>query len=76
MKRPNIKDKKYLCQNYKGEDDVNWLLYADDLDTHIDTLMEDSMFLAALETAGVDNWDGYEYAQEIMDNWVEENKLL
>jgi len=34
------------------------------------------MFLAALETAGVDNWDGYEYAQEIMDNWVEENKLL
>ncbi len=26
------------------------------------TLLQDSQFLRALEAAGVDNWDGYEYA--------------
>lgn len=27
-----------------------------------DQLLEDSEFLAALEAAGVDNWEGYEFA--------------
>lgn len=31
-----------------------------------DSLVEDSDFLLALEAAGVDNWDGYENAQDIM----------
>ena len=28
-------------------------------------LKEDSAFLSALEQAGVDNWDGYDFAREI-----------
>ena len=31
-----------------------------------DTLCRDSEFLNALELCGVDNWDGYEEAQEMM----------
>lgn len=30
-------------------------------------LIEDSRKLAALEGAGVDNWEGYDYAMELMD---------
>ena len=30
-------------------------------------LKQDQDFLRALEGAGVDNWDGYEFAQEAMD---------
>ncbi len=30
-------------------------------------LIEASKFLEALQAAGVDNWNGYEYAQEIME---------
>ena len=28
---------------------------------------EDSEFLSCLEAAGVDNWEGYSYAQEMME---------
>jgi len=28
------------------------------------SLLEDAKFLQCLENAGVDNWDGYEWAQE------------
>lgn len=31
-------------------------------------LLEDRFKLAALEAAGVDNWEGYEFAQEELDN--------
>ena len=30
-------------------------------------LMEDARWLRALEMAGVDNWDGMDYAREIYD---------
>jgi hypothetical protein len=30
-----------------------------------DELMSDSLFLSCLEAAGVDNWDGYEIAQDM-----------
>lgn len=32
-------------------------------------LVEDSAFLDALSAAGVDNWDGYDHAQEILEEW-------
>ena len=32
-----------------------------------DELMHDSLFLSCLDAAGVDNWDGYDYAREMMD---------
>lgn len=31
-------------------------------------LLDDSEFLGALRAAGVDNWDGYDYALELMDD--------
>lgn len=32
----------------------------------------DELWLEALDRAGVDNWSGYEYAQEIYDELLEE----
>lgn len=34
----------------------------------------DSMFLSALQNTGVDNWEGYEYAQELLEEWNDENE--
>ena len=31
-------------------------------------LKSDSKFLDYLQAAGVDNWDGYDYAQELMED--------
>lgn len=30
-------------------------------------MIDDQIFLQCLQAAGVDNWDGYEYAQEMME---------
>lgn len=35
-------------------------------------LREETQFLDALRAAGVDNWDGYQHAQEIMEEWNDE----
>ena len=35
-------------------------------------LLEDSARLSALRAAGVDNWEGYDYAMEILREWEEE----
>ena len=32
-----------------------------------DSLLEDRKWLQALENAGVDNWEGYDYARELMN---------
>jgi len=32
-----------------------------------ESLLEDSNWLNALENAGVDNWDGYSFAQELLE---------
>jgi hypothetical protein len=40
-----------------------------------DRLLKDSDFLEALRQAGVDNWDGYDYAFEIIERWEKEDKL-
>jgi len=39
----------------------------------LDQLFEDSQFLAALLAVGVDNWDGYEEAQNIVEQRDEED---
>jgi len=31
-----------------------------------DELLYDSLWLSCLKAAGVDNWDGYDYAREMM----------
>ena len=35
-------------------------------------LLEDSSRLSALRAAGVDNWEGYDYAMELLREWEEE----
>ena len=37
-----------------------------------DELIEDQRFLRALEAAGVDNWEGYEIAQDRLEEWDNE----
>lgn len=37
-----------------------------------ESLLEDRRFLRALEAAGVDNWEGYQYAFEDEDEFDEE----
>ena len=32
-----------------------------------ESLVEDRKWLQALENAGVDNWEGYDYARELMN---------
>jgi hypothetical protein len=32
-----------------------------------DSLLEDRKWLQALESAGVNNWEGYDYARELMN---------
>jgi hypothetical protein len=36
-------------------------------------LLERDEWLSALEVAGVDNWDGYEIAMEIQQEWNNEH---
>ncbi len=35
--------------------------------TEYNELLEDKKFLEALQAAGVDNWEGYEEAQQMME---------
>ena len=37
-----------------------------------DSLSEDSRWLSALECAGVDNWEGYGIAKDMLAEWDEE----
>lgn len=39
-----------------------------------ESLLEDRRFLRALEAAGVDNWEGYQYAFEDEDELDEEDE--
>lgn len=34
----------------------------------------DSMFLSSLQYEGVDNWEGYKYAQERLEEWENESE--
>ncbi|GAA3172464.1 hypothetical protein [Nonomuraea salmonea] len=41
----------------------------DRLKGRIDAMEDDCTLLSALQAAGVDNWDGYGYAHELMREW-------
>ncbi|WFZ78549.1 hypothetical protein MQM1_067 [Aeromonas phage vB_AsaP_MQM1] len=40
-----------------------------ELESHIDDAEDDAEWLSALESAGVDNWEGYEFALDIRREW-------
>ena len=44
------------------------------LENEVIVLGEDVRFLNALEAAGVDNWEGYGTAQEILEEWDAEEE--
>ena len=35
-------------------------------------LLDESRFLHALQAAGVDNWEGYSYAYDLLEEWDSE----
>ena len=37
-------------------------------------LVDDQIKLRALEAAGVDNWNGYDTAMDILEEWAEEDE--
>jgi len=44
------------------------------LETLVEKLEERVVFLDALEAAGVDSWDGYDEAQELLEVWQQEGE--
>lgn len=40
-------------------------------ETELDDLLRDQAKLQALEQAGIDNWDGYDYAMELFREWTD-----
>lgn len=56
----------FQMANPEGNISVNEAAY--------DEMSEDSRFLCALRNAGVDNWDGYEEAQEMIKEWDAEDE--
>lgn len=56
--------------NYKGERKFQNMQESNNVTIskkEYDQLIKDSEFLEALRAAGVDNWDGYSYAFEILE---------
>ena len=54
-----------LMSHLNGEDNS----MAEEFRAELEKVQEDSEFLECLKSAGVDNWDGYSEAQEMM--WPE-----
>lgn len=50
------------------------LLEVERLHGQLDQLLADSQKLNALECAGVDNWEGYSEAIELLDEWQKEDE--
>ncbi len=40
-----------------------------------DSLQEDSLMLVALQNAGVDNWQGYDFAMDLFNEYKEEAEV-
>jgi hypothetical protein len=58
-----IEEYNFDCQGGSLVDCMEW----NELKEKIVQLEEDSKWLGYLEAAGVDNWSGYEYAQEMIE---------
>lgn len=61
-----VKKFDQLMSHLNGEDNS----MAEEFRTELEKVQEDSEFLECLKSAGVDNWDGYSEAQEMM--WQED----
>lgn len=61
-----VKKFDQLMSHLNGEDNS----MAEEFCAELEKVQEDSEFLECLKSAGVDNWDGYSEAQEMM--WPED----
>lgn len=61
-----VKKFDQLMSHLNGEDNS----MAEEFRAELEKVQEDSEFLECLKSAGVDNWDGYSEAQEMM--WPED----
>jgi hypothetical protein len=66
-------DKEYYEKHFEEISSIDKCSLLDDVVTISKRLLEklnhNDLFLSALEQAGVDNWDGYDYAQDIMESF-------
>lgn len=53
----------------KGSSDEQLINKLEIIKGKFERLENRERFLCALEAAGVDNWDGYEFAYEILNEW-------
>ena len=65
--KDNYEDCYYIREELKMEEKMITIT-----EKEYDSLLEDSQFLCALQGAGVDNWSGYGYAQEMIEEWDNE----
>lgn len=79
---PDTRNSKFLQVVGSLEDlPIGTILYAKNTDDNtvvitqaeLDRLEERCGWLDALEAAGVDNWDGWDEAREIRNQWIQEN---
>ena len=59
----NLPDTETIC--YFGNQNMNETITISKKE--YDSLVEDAKFMRALEAAGVDNWEGYGIAQDMME---------
>ena len=74
MERKSYSNVEELCEWLDGNSAGSYYPSAiaarkiEDLLTRVEELEEDGEFLICLENAGVDGWEGYEAAQEMMED--------
>lgn len=68
-----VTDAAIIIENYfKKEGVKHWKLMGVASRDMVESLEEDSLKLTCLENAGVDNWQGIDYAYELMRAAIEE----
>jgi hypothetical protein len=64
-----IDDKGHPHFHVTNQTVISWY---EPLNIDLESLKEDSQKLAALEAAGVDNWEGYDIAMDMLNEWENE----
>ena len=58
---------KCFISHTQGQEIIKLKKQVEELQDKLDDYKSDQKFLNALMAAGVDNWDGYDYAQEMLN---------
>lgn len=63
-----------VLSHLNSEENEMALEFAEQLNEFIEESQEQAQWLACLESAGVDNWSGYDYARELYREAVGEDE--